>query len=515
MRTGKKAIGLLLALVLAMLAALGLSGCGGGSQAPAASITDNTVVGSRVFVDPSNVVFFGYHNLLGTAIIEDGDVREFVIEAGMTGDIYAVAVTDGYLYTLASDGIFKYDLGMFSGESSAGPVVLAQQNMSQFHGFEIHQGKLYFTNGVELYYVPTDGGAVSRIALDTTDFEVTDKGVYYVTQAGKLHLLSLDFKDDQELADLAYGCEIAIGRSSIYYVDGSELKAFSLADNSVNTVATEHAPGKDKVPWINGETLLYKDSDNNVYLLTQDGEKFSGTEYLVPMDKVNGYVYDDYLLGVNLSYSNMVVWSMAGVNSKTYNLDDELRSQLDAAGISFSGSGSGSSSGSGSGSGGSDSSSSGSDGQSGSAGSGTDTSSGAYDIMAGASEYSDGGITYLYFNDFLLVMPDADDWAYDVSENRDAVTIYLIAAREAGYGGNLVTIRAYDLDDNSYTQVPHYSVAGVGRNVSKRFVAIFPTDVRWDPDDSAQGERYKELETYLLKIGEGAVHSPLVTADSA
>lgn len=142
---------------------------------------------------------------------------------------------------------------------------------------------------------------------------------------------------------------------------------------------------------------------------------------------------------------------------------------------------------------------------------------GAYDIMDGFEKKTndDGSIEYLYFNDFMLVMPGNDKWSFEPSEDGQSVTFYLFSAQQEGYGGRLVTIHAYDINDDSYEILPSYSVAGVGGNTNRRFVAEFPTDVQWNGNDAAQDADYRDLSDYLHKIGEGAVNSPLATADSS
>ena len=124
----------------------------------------------------------------------------------------------------------------------------------------------------------------------------------------------------------------------------------------------------------------------------------------------------------------------------------------------------------------------------------------------------DGSIEYIYFNDFMITMPNNDKWSYDMTD--DSVTFYLFSAQQEGYGGKLVTIKAYDMDDNSYEELPSYHVAGIGKNVNKRFIAIYPTDVQWNHEDSTQDADYRDLQTYLQKIGDNAVNSPVQTADS-
>lgn len=141
-------------------------------------------------------------------------------------------------------------------------------------------------------------------------------------------------------------------------------------------------------------------------------------------------------------------------------------------------------------------------------------SSGDYDIMANFQKNPDGSLVSLYFNDFMLIMPNNEKYSFEASEDKQSVTFYLFSAQQEGYGGRLVTIAAYDMNDNSYEEIPSYHLAGVGKNVNKRFIAIYPTDVQWNHDDPQQEADYRELQDHLQKIGEGAANSPLQTADS-
>lgn len=136
-----------------------------------------------------------------------------------------------------------------------------------------------------------------------------------------------------------------------------------------------------------------------------------------------------------------------------------------------------------------------------------------YDVSKGFQKQEYQDMEILYFNDFMITMPDNDKWSFEMNGN--AVTFYLLSAQQEGYGGRLVTIMAYDMDDKSYEDIPvPYQVAGVGKNVNKRFIAVYPSDVQYNFNDATQSADYKELYDYLKKIGEGAVNSPLQTSDS-
>lgn len=136
-----------------------------------------------------------------------------------------------------------------------------------------------------------------------------------------------------------------------------------------------------------------------------------------------------------------------------------------------------------------------------------------YDILEGSELVESGSMLLLYGNDFMLVMPNNDKWGYE-KDSAGNLEIYLKAAREDDYGGNLVTIMAFDPDDTSYEDFPDYSVAGQGQNVNKTFVALFPTDVQFNPDDPEQAADYQELFDHVKKIAEGMVDSPFQTSDS-
>ena len=136
-----------------------------------------------------------------------------------------------------------------------------------------------------------------------------------------------------------------------------------------------------------------------------------------------------------------------------------------------------------------------------------------YDIMKGSELKANGSELLLYGNDFLLIMPNDDDWGYEQT-SPTSLSIYLEDAKEDGYGGNLVTIMAFDPEDTSYEDFPDYTVAGVGANTGKTFIALFPTDVQYNPQDDDQAEDYNELLTHVKKIKQGMVDSPFQTADS-
>ena len=493
MKTIKKTLVLMLAL---LLTAAVLAGCGGGGS----SVTDiqqNVTVGKRVYVDEaSGVVFFGYQNLICTAKLENGEISEFIPEGGTTGNINAMAVYNDELYISANDGMFKYPLSMFtSGETKASATTLlgTDQALSPFSHFEISGDKIFFIYGSELSYITTDGGDRTKIADEVVDFEVSDNGIYYTNVNGDMMLMSPELNEQKAIGSVG-GVKFTPGGAKLYYRLDSTLRAFSVEKEESEEIATENAVYEYCIPFSNGKNVLYCSDDSfSYYLVGADGEKAVGKATVFPF-KADGVVSGDLLISVSSDYSTMETIDLNEGSVKTYDLAAEMKTYLEQMRGGTDSTGSGSNAGGGSG--------------------GSTSDSGDYDITDGMKTVAsdDGSIEYIYFNDFMITMPNNDKWSMETSPR--AVTFYLWSAQQEGYGGKLVSIAAYDMDDDTYTHLPSYHEAGITKNTNKRLIAEYPTDVQWNHDDPQQEADYKDLDTYLRKIGAGAVNSPLQTGDS-
>ena len=106
-----------------------------------------------------------------------------------------------------------------------------------------------------------------------------------------------------------------------------------------------------------------------------------------------------------------------------------------------------------------------------------------------------------------------DFWGVTTSEDPNHPW-YGFTKFKKSFGGELVTIMAFDPSDKSYEDFPDYAVAGTGQNVNKTFIALFPSDAQFDPNDSEDEAEYMELFNHVKKISEGAADSPFQTADS-
>jgi len=237
------------------------------------------------------------------------------------------------------------------------------------------------------------------------------------------------------------------------------------------------------VAWSNGTNYLYQDAEYKTHLVTKDGEKDIEDVNNYP-DKSYGCQYGDYLVSTSHQYTKMQLFDLANGTYKEYDLDKEMAQYLSRI------------------KGGDSNPEPQTEPQTG----------GGYDVMKSfmRNASADGKEQYMYFNDFLLVLPNDSDIGFE--GKGDSVDILCIPAKNEGYAGKLVTIRAYDMNDDSYKNLPNYHVAGVGQNVHKRFIAIYPTDLQFGPNSKA---KYDELHDIVYKIQEGSPDSPLQTADSS
>lgn len=131
-----------------------------------------------------------------------------------------------------------------------------------------------------------------------------------------------------------------------------------------------------------------------------------------------------------------------------------------------------------------------------------------YDIGAGLEMHQSGGQGVVTTDHFTLTL-DGDQVAQGLwqVEQVDGTTIKFAyaPARQAGFDGTVFTLKAYDWGDNSYADIPATQMAG--QSGDKKYVVIFPTDVRYDPSSTAQAEQYGQLRSWAEGIDMNANHA--------
>ena len=122
-----------------------------------------------------------------------------------------------------------------------------------------------------------------------------------------------------------------------------------------------------------------------------------------------------------------------------------------------------------------------------------------YNIMAGLEISATSGAALMDADNFSLLLPVSPQWSY-IQLDRYAFEIYYKPARDAGFGGHIVSVCAFAPDDISYEELPSWTFCG--QNSSKKYIAIFPTDVQFDGNDKAQAEEYGRLLAWAETMDE-------------
>ena len=137
-----------------------------------------------------------------------------------------------------------------------------------------------------------------------------------------------------------------------------------------------------------------------------------------------------------------------------------------------------------------------------------DETSDDYDIAANLKLMGDPeGVKIVDTDHFTLTLPLGGTWDYDY-DSKTSITFYNIAGREADCGGRLFSLVAYEPDDTSYENLPHYSV--VGEAGGKVYVAEYPSDVQADVEVEEHMKQYETVYAEVNKIEAKAADSPLV-----
>lgn len=460
-----------LAKALALLAAAALSvtllgACSSGTQEPAAQ---QAIQGRSIFLDESGVVFWGYGPYICTGLLdEEGRIYDPVIEGLTTSDIYSMAVYNQDLYVASADGLFRYDLEIFQGEGTNAPLTLTEDSIDD--GFEIWQDTLYYCYGTSLYSIPVDGGEETKVASEVGSFTITADGIYYVSREGGIYRLSFDGALQERLTETEEDCQFCLVGDTIFYrCEGSDqICQFSLTDGSTTVVNKPRSLSDYSYVWANDTHLVYEDSHYETFsYLRDDGTETSLHKNGVLADKAEGVFAGDILYTCN-PYSGLLrSFHLATGEVNDLETEEVVQAALQAQADTTSGS--------------------------------STASTGDYDILSNFRVQEDtDGMSWILSDHISLAIPS--QYATQL-EQYDAYSFGILytPAWAEGFGGQLISIRAYPAGDTSYTQAPSYTLAGTADGM--QYVVFFPTDVQFDTSDATQSKEYPALLDYLENIG--------------
>ena len=431
-------------------------------QITAEDYTEGVVRGSELF-QKNGVIFWGYGDQLCSALIgEDGLPYEFVSEGSMGEEIYSVAVYDGALYLATDIGLIR--LPVDQAEEEQGYAVVLGNDRLSIEGFQIYEDYIYYTYGYSLYRVPTEPGEREELEEDITRMQVTSKGIYCLNRKGELLLVSLDGSERKTLCKLDSQGNIGVFGDKAYITTGEAedyIYVYDLERDELEELELEEDICPYCPVWVCEGKLYYNSEDYELYCI----DLSTGKEEQLPTD----FDLPDYNEGFMLEgfgyykLSDSIFWAELGEdNSGKQDIDRVLNK--------------------------------------------TAAASGEYDIARNIGVGYDK-TEFLYSDHFVLNMPDfPSDWDYEVL-SKTAFQIVHYPSRDVGCGGNVVSIMAYDKDDDSYKMLPHYTVAGESKD--KIYIACFPTDVQYSRETE---KGWRQLSEFMQQIDVDDADNPFSCA---
>lgn len=424
--------------------------------------TEGVVQGSALF-QKNGVIFWGHDQQLCSALIgEDGLPYDFISDGSMGADIYYVAVYDGALYLATDIGIIRLLTDQAEKEQGYG-VVLGNNRLS-IEGFQIYEDYIYYTYGYSLYRVPTEPGEREELEEDITRMQVTSKGIYCLNREGELLLVSLDGSERKTLCKLDSQGDIGVFGDKAYITTGEAedyIYVYDLERDELEELELEEDICPYCPVWVFEGKLYYNSEDYELYCidLSTGKEEQLPTDFDLP-DYNEGFMLDGFGY---YKLSDSIFWAELGEdNSGKQDIDRVLNK--------------------------------------------TAATSGEYDIARNIGVGYDK-TEFLYSDHFVLNMPDfPSDWDYEVL-SKTAFQIVHYPSRDAGCGGNVVSIMAYDKDDDSYEILPHYTVAGESRD--KIYIACFPTDVQYSRETE---KGWRQLSEFMQQIDVDDADNPFSCA---
>lgn len=118
------------------------------------------------------------------------------------------------------------------------------------------------------------------------------------------------------------------------------------------------------------------------------------------------------------------------------------------------------------------------------------------------NEADSGDVRRLDEENFSITLGHSYAWDYETIsyDGNDGIVIFNPATRAASplddegyplYDGNIMTVFAFSKGDTSYEDHPHYTE--LGEDDEYTYVAEFPTDVRFDPENQEAMEEYRSV----------------------
>lgn len=463
-------------------------------DAGAQEAASEVMAAKTVFAHPNGILFFADGNVFGSALLgEDGIPYEMTKEGGNPYEITHVAVEGDSLYMNTSGGICRMNLAEYGQEGAQVQNICGQ---SPSDGFFLCGDSVYFCADASLYRANAEGGVSEELAAGVEDYELTDGGIYYTQEDGGLYFVSLDGTGGEKLCDTFAESHVALGGNYLYFWAAGDptLGFYSLSEQAAGQLTLPRNLSNEYF-FATPEYFLYMGDDYDGvwrYDLAsaeetrlarmssvpfQDNAAYAGgllyafdraREVLLCMNAQSDWVYP-----LAMSPETETETEDAGDSYDTYDLYEAEEEYV-----------------------------------MGDPGPAADAPESlpmiGYDIVQDIIVGADGVLTTSHFQ---LTLPADGNWVWETVGD-DVLRILHQPSQQAGCGGSLVSIRAFDEGDDSYVELPDFQIAGTGGG--KTYVAIFPTDVQADVQNERNTEEYNRLLHYMRRIDADNADNPFV-----
>ena len=109
---------------------------------------------------------------------------------------------------------------------------------------------------------------------------------------------------------------------------------------------------------------------------------------------------------------------------------------------------------------------------------------------------------------FSLTLSNSDTWGYELDEY-GRITIYSNKARDAGFGGRVMSVELWDdLNVEPYDgAIPYKAIGAID---GQMIIVTYASDVQYDFNDEAAAEEYMAIRNEAETIQEGGKSGPLI-----
>ena len=423
------------------------------------------VIDASEIIVCKGVVFWGCEGHLCSALLDgQGKLYDFISEGSLSAEIYSLALEDSTIYMATDLGIIGLPLEEHEREQSNASVI--NDHKLSNSSFQIYNDYIYFTYGRSLYRVSKQGGEEEKLEKEVEEFQVTTEGIYCLDTDGDLICVSFDGTERKTLYELNSSGDLVFYQDKAYITTGEAddyIYEYDTQADAIRKIYFENTLSQYDPVWVTEEAVYYDSEHYETFRYDKNSGKEipTGTQYSLP-DYRQGYLENDvlcYVLADTLFWMNLETGESNKIDKKMAVKGDQAKSQTKEEPV-------------------------------------TDIpdTSGSYNIAEDIGIFNSEGQARLESRYFTLYLPADGDWNYRVLNNT-TVQIYYEPSYNAGNGGDLVTIQAYDWEDNSYADLPDYTIAGLSND--KKYIAIFPTDVQFGPDEE---KGYRRMLEYVQRI---------------